>query len=790
MKKLSLQAKIGALMFVAVILVVATGFLSYKSLSSVITLIYNDAKPDYRLLTVKSISTDLEKAENSVRIYTITRKESALAPYYHGISTLDDRIYQLKKESKNDDELLAQIDTISNLIEDKFVVWGEMLDIYNDGNIVISLRKLSDEISKKPDEENNLLKRFFKQQQTENLTTQKIAQKIIDIEEYHQQKELKIKEKELQLAQTNDKITGQFYSILEQIEKTERDKIKKGAQVANYMANRTYLLLTLFSVAVTILALLVLFIVVRYTRKAYAYQKALEKSKTEAENLASAKELFMANVSHEIRTPLNALAGFLEQILSEPLNYDVRKKLNIVKSSSDHLIRIIADILDFSMLQSGKMKLENTHFRIETVLQEIFILFESRAKNNNNELIYEPPEIPVPVLLGDPHRLQQIMYNLLSNAIKFTQHGKVRFSAEVLQASEKITMAIKVEDTGIGIPVEKIDRIFDDFSQAGPEINRKYGGTGLGLSIVKKLVELHNGTIHVKTNPNKGSSFTCYLEYEPGDAMKIEQPVQAQIIVPNGIQNLNVLLVDDEEYNRLLVQSIFKKWNVSYAEAVNGIDAIELVKSENFDLILMDSRMPVLDGVKATTFIRTQLDSIKSKVPIITITAAVYRTDQERYIRSGTDAILEKPFSEEKLFETIRSVLDKKGISTIDRKVNKPDMPETEPNLSELYRLAGDNINFIREMLLKFMETTEKGLQLMTDFLASGDFVRMKEEAHKLSSPCRHLGANRLLQILKQIENDVSPFNSTLDLQALIVQARIEYDFISIRITDHLNILG
>ena len=789
MKKISLQVKVGLLMSIASILVIAAGILSHKSLSSIVSLIYGNSKPDYRLYTLKSISSDLEKAENSVRIYTITQDETLLRPYYNTISTLDDKINKLSADSKTDPELLSKIDTISHLIENKFVAWGQMLRIYNNGNIEIALKKLSDEISSKPDNENNLFKRFIKQHETENLNNAKIAQQIVDIEKINRNKKIQIKNKEIQLAKTNNEITSMLYSIIEQIENIELKKIKHKAIVANYMANRTYRLLTIFSIAVTMLTLLVLFIIARYVRKAHAYQKALEQSKAEAENLARAKELFMANVSHEIRTPLNAMTGFLEQTLNEPLQHELREKLTIVKSSSDHLVRIISDILDFSKLQSNKMNLEQVPFSISAVLQEMYVLFENSAEENNNQLIYEKPKDEIPVVAGDSHRLRQILYNLLSNAVKFTSNGKIKLWAEVLSSSNhKLRISINVEDTGIGIPEEKLNKIFDDFSQSGPDITRKYGGTGLGLSIVKKLVELHHGSVQVKSTVNKGSLFTCNLEYELGDPDKIEQAVNHELIIPHEVKNLNVLLVDDEEYNRKLMQAILKKWNVNATEAVNGLDAIELIKSQRIDLVLMDSRMPVLDGVKATTFIRNNLDYSRANTPIIIVSAAVYEADMERYRSSGANEVLEKPFTEQNLLKTILSVL-KSTSSMSNNSREDPVDSNSEPNFNELYRLIGNDKKFIREMLLKFIETTTNGLQSMKENLQAGNVLQIKELAHKLSSPCRHLNALKLLNFLKEIENITGEYSAS-QIQTLFEETENEFENIKQRITDHIKSLG
>jgi signal transduction histidine kinase/DNA-binding NarL/FixJ family response regulator len=794
MRKVSLQTKIGILMSVAVLLVISIGFLAYRSLSSVVSLIYTDIRPDYRLITIKAISIDLEKAENNIRMYTITRKDSLLTPSYDLTDSINKKVDILLKESMNDHELFIQISAINNLIENKYYVWGRMIDIYEDNNIESSLTSLSNEISNTPKLEQNIFKRLFNHKQEYDLNTKQISEKIIDIEKQHRSKQLKIQEEEAQLTHINNKITAQFYTIIQQIEVNDIKKTKVKADKANYLANKTYYWLVLFSFTGSLLALLVIFIVGRYVRKTHAYQKALEQSKIETENLARTKELFMANVSHEIRTPLNALAGFLEQILGSPLNYEVREKLNIVKSSSDHLIRIISDILDFSKLHSGKLTLEKIHFKVENILKELFIIFENQAKFNHNQLIYEPSKNEIPVLIGDPHRLQQIFYNLLSNAIKFTYQGRVLFSAELVDNSNNnVKIAIKVEDTGMGIPKDKQDDIFDDFTQAEPEITRKYGGTGLGLSIVKKLVELNQGSIDIKSEPGKGSTFTCCLYYELGDKEKIIPSNSLKLNIPDGIHNLKVLVVDDEEYNRLLIESIFKKWNVNFSEAVNGLEAIEEIKSQDYNLVLMDARMPVIDGANATKFIRNKLDKPKSNIPIIAITAALSTNDKEMYFLSGTNAVLEKPFSEQQLLDTIISVVNGEMIKFPKIKDVLDDVlvqEEIDPTFKELHRLTGNDKNFIKEMLTKFMRGTTDGLKSMSESRANGDIEQIISLAHKLSSPCRHLGAMRLLHFLKQIENDSKGTHSHEHLQELIIQAKNEFEKVKQHIFNHLNSLA
>jgi len=260
----------------------------------------------------------------------------------------------------------------------------------------------------------------------------------------------------------------------------------------------------MFSVSGTLLAIVVMFIIIRYVRKTHAYQIALQSSRDEAEKLARTKELFMANMSHEIRTPVTAISGFTEQLLHEPLDKNTNYTLKIIKSSSDHLARIINDILDFSKLQNGKLSLEKVHFGIAQILEDVFALFERQAFRNNTTLTYSISHDTPHVLLGDPYRLKQILINLVSNSVKFTKNGSVNFSINCnYKDSEEIELVIEVKDTGIGIEESKIDFIFEDFTQEEMSTTRKYGGTGLGLSIVKNLLNCTEVILFVKAGKMK-----------------------------------------------------------------------------------------------------------------------------------------------------------------------------------------------------------------------------------------------------------------------------------------------
>jgi CheY-like chemotaxis protein/HPt (histidine-containing phosphotransfer) domain-containing protein len=533
-----------------------------------------------------------------------------------------------------------------------------------------------------------------------------------------------------------------------------------------------------------------MFIIIRYVRKTQVYQVALQSSKDEAEKLARTKEMFMANMSHEIRTPVTAISGFTEQLLHEPLDENTTRALKIIKSSSDHLAKIINDILDFAKLQNGRLALENVHFYIAQVFDDVYALFDKQARRNNTELTYTISKDTPPVLQGDPYRLKQILINLVGNSVKFTKNGTVNFSADcMIREDKQVTMILEVTDTGIGIDESKINVIFDDFTQEEMSTTRKYGGTGLGLSIVKKLVELHCGTIEVVSRKNQGTKITCTIPYLIGDETKASKEVEPPLYVPEEIKNLNILVVDDEEYNRLLFRTIFERWNLKFNEANNGMDALELLKSNRYDLLFMDARMPGIDGLKTTQFIRTEMNIMESEMPVVCISAAAVNEDWKKYQDAGMNAFLPKPFTEEMLMTTILSVIKDYSSSArhvvIQEKEVRPEAPE-KINLNNLYHISGGDESFVKQMLISFIESTEKGLNELDAAVKSGNLVPVADLAHKMLPPCRHIAAMNLTVLLKKIEENIKEKGNIHDLEILIHESLAEFEIVRRLINEHL----
>jgi len=792
LKKNSIQIKIGILMIAAVILLSATCYLLYRNLSTIVSSISIDETPELRLLSIREISTDIEKAGNSVRIYTVTKDPSDIKPYYAFISNIDEKVNKLRLECNNDSVLLAQTDAISNLIGENIIIWNKLLVLSRNNNVIGNLRRLSvqlDSVSGTPKKQ-GILRRVFSLSPDTTRIEKEIAADLENIVEQNREVRDELAVRELQLAKNSSEITEKFYDLITKMENEVYEHIRGKAEAAGVVAGKTYRWLVMLSISGGLLALLIIYIIIRYARNAWAYQAALEKARDEAENLAKTKELFMANMSHEIRTPVTAISGFTEQLLHEQLNEETGNSLKIIKSSSDHLLKIIDDILDFSKLQSNKIVLEKVHFSIGGIMGDVYGMFDNQARQNNTKLSYSlDPETP-PVLIGDPYRLKQIMINLVGNSVKFTKNGDVHFGvASSAISSGEIDLIATFTDTGIGIDDSKLNVIFEDFTQAEMSTTRKYGGTGLGLSIVKRLTELQGGTIEIKSKKNEGTTIVCRIPYGVGDEEKIKKDISRPVPIPEEISGKKILVVDDEEYNRMLFKKILDRWKVTCHLAENGMEALELLKEERFDLVFMDMRMPGIDGLRTTRFIREEMKIGESVMPVIFISAAQGNEDRNKYMNSGINGFLQKPFTEEMLVAAIMEAGKKTGSGFKEAAgfTDRETESEGEPDLRNLYHISGGDNQFVRQMLVSFIETTGKGLNEMQEAVRNHQWEPAADLSHKIQPPCRHVGAVTLFNLLNRIEKGIRKDDHTESFEKLAENALLEFDVVSRQINDHIT---
>ncbi len=397
--------------------------------------------------------------------------------------------------------------------------------------------------------------------------------------------------------------------------------------------------------------------------------KDLLQEKERSESLSKSKDVFMASMSHEIRTPLNGILGFVELLLkNKSLDDDSKRHLEFIKLSGDILLVIINDILDLVKIETGEVALFNRAFDFTILTQLINETFTKKIKDKKHKFSCKiEPNVP-PTLFGDSIRISQVLFNLINNAIKFTpEKGKIRLKVKLLQETETThTIAIIVKDNGIGIPEDKLESIFNPFEQVTTDNSRTKGGAGLGLTIVKKLTEMMGGKIEVKSVLNSGSRFKIILPLNK----IVENQFSSTVVKPKTMPmpeitfdtKINVLLAEDNRINQILVQKVLDKHNINCITVANGQLAVEAVKDNDFDLILMDIMMPVMDGYEATTLIRGLKDKEKSSIPIIALTAIVTGTVVEDSATIGFDKYISKPFDAESLTSSIYELVSlKKG---------------------------------------------------------------------------------------------------------------------------------
>ncbi|APG59497.1 PAS domain-containing hybrid sensor histidine kinase/response regulator [Christiangramia salexigens] len=537
------------------------------------------------------------------------------------------------------------------------------------------------------------------------------------------------------------------------------------------------------------------------------YEKELLNAKLKAESASKAKAEFLATMSHEIRTPLNAIHGIANLIAKTPLNEQQREYSDILKLSSENLLGLINNLLDLSKIESKEVSLEKKSFSLRTLTDALMHTFEVKCREKGVELrSHIDDEIPE-FISGDPIKLNQILINLIGNAIKFTSKGFI--SLEILLKEKMDTNALlefKVRDTGIGIPEEKIPRIFQEFSQASYDISLEYGGTGLGLTICQKLLKLHDSSMEVNSEPGKGSEFSfeieydIYNEYNP-TASKLFEEVEDKLF-----DAARVLVVEDNPINVFVISEYLKEWKLNYDTADNGQKAINAVKENEYDIILMDIHMPVMNGFEAASSIRSLH---LNKQPIILALSATSKEHiQEKLSHSGIDDYISKPFGPEDLFKVLTHYLksydnpkpkfkENLEIKTHETKKQKNDSSENlkrEPsfNLERLVKMANNRSEFLEKFIHNTSISFEDYLKDFEIACLERSHEKTGELIHKITMSVYYIQANRLNSSLSDFRESVKSGEFTsCELQTKSDEIKKEFQTIirGLRATDAESLL-
>ncbi|MFN8254259.1 MAG: ATP-binding protein [Bacteroidales bacterium] len=487
----------------------------------------------------------------------------------------------------------------------------------------------------------------------------------------------------------------------------------------------------------------------------------LKNAKEKAEEADILKSAFLANMSHEIRTPLNAILGF-SRLLTNPAIPNLQRKeySEYITSSANNLLNLIRDIVDVSKIEAGKINIEKSNCQVNKVLNELYITFEREKirqnKDNIQFILDEGIEDEDFTINTDPFRFHQIMINLIGNALKFTEKGHIKFGYSI--QSQKF-LEFYVQDSGIGIPSDKIELIFSRFGQIIDNKIKNPGGTGLGLSITKYLVERLGGEIWVESVVGRGTRFTFTLPFEKSQKPKIIFADKKEDFEVPDLENLRILAVEDDKINMILLEDTLKLYikNVSVQKAENGLEAIEKLRNKDFDLIIMDIRMPYLNGYEATKQIRENFESPKKDIPILGLSAHALKSEIDEGKKIGMNEFLSKPIQPEDLFDKIRKLAIKAPRKT-NAAENKPNDehlyndPDNIVDISLFKKLYKNNWEKISNTLHTYLNQVPGQINQLELYLNNMNYESLKNQAHSLKSTFKYLGRYDISEFSREIE--------------------------------------
>jgi PAS domain S-box-containing protein len=478
------------------------------------------------------------------------------------------------------------------------------------------------------------------------------------------------------------------------------------------------------------------------------YQEKLIAAKLKAEAAEQLQEQFLANMSHEIRTPMNGIIGMANILQETPLNNEQQEFVQIIRQSSDNLLMLINNILDLSKIKAGKLVLEKVDFSLQEELENVLAPFRLKTQEKDLKLSLNC-DLPTGLFVSaDRLRLHQVLTNLISNAIKFTSAGEVK--VEVVStgiSSKEISLQFSVSDTGIGIPADKLAKVFESFVQADSGTTRKFGGTGLGLSITKQLIERQGGKIGLNSEPGVGTRFYFTLTYalsQPTASKAASQLIAAADYT--GLAGKKILVVEDNDVNQKVILIYLEKAGIIADIAHNGREAVELLeKGYEYDLLIMDLQMPEMNGFQTAVYIRQKLEL---KVPIVAMTASALRNERMKCFELGMNEYVTKPFVPAELFRHLRRLLLKKGGSSVVE--NDFSEPTGLYNLSYLYEM--EDTEYFCEVLQLFLTTTPVLLEEIKTEAMYENWDSVYQKAHKLKSSVSILQMSDLLELVSRVE--------------------------------------
>ncbi|MGZ4042346.1 MAG: response regulator [Bacteroidia bacterium] len=684
------------LFFTAILIVVVTiiGSITFRNLKLIERQTERIYEPNQIIINLKLLLAELRNSENCVRAYGLYRNEEYLQAYQASLEQIDRCFDSLYFYQKSDKAAQSLLDATESLVEEKVLLLNKQLSYRNEEKVVNEVNRiklkldkfaLKDSVRKKmtssiasdkKEKKRGLFRRLFQRKEAKgnkasddsisvaiNRSSLEGIKTEVSKVKHSQSKIFKeMNLKGLELEKEDKIIWARLTNILNLLESRQTILLHRIAGDNILQTEKTHRLTLLSGISILFMLSFLALFSIYYFYSERKHRKILNQAVTESHMLAKARETFLANMSHEMRTPLNAIIGFTEQLGATHLDSEQKKELEIINSASKHLLGLVNDVLDLSKIEAEKITFEKIPFNPKNQIKEAVEFFKPKITDKHLEATLEMENAVPTSLLGDPLRLKQVILNLLSNSIKFTSKGGIKIimgSQPAPHDKDVCFLKVSIEDTGTGIAPEMIDKIFDNFVQADSSINRKFGGTGLGLSITKKIIELQGGEIKVESKVNSGTRISFKIPFKINTEHIEQVSDEKEIYIPTTAVGKKILIADDESFNRALLITILRRWNINYEEAENGKQVLDKVNRTNYDVILMDLRMPEISGIEASKIIRQLNDPVKSQIPIIALTAAVSDEKRKECLKAGMNDLLTKPYKEAKLLKIIEQTIEK-----------------------------------------------------------------------------------------------------------------------------------
>lgn len=713
---------------------------------------------------VERVRVLLGESELAVKAYTLTKDESFMVRFYELVYLLVDEFEQFDKDSAYySASVNTALDTLENVafrrlnLFERVILTGDEFRVERAMNSVRSaVRDLREGIeategSPVATEEAKKKLRLFKRKEQTPAPVQQTAAKdsvltgfqedISKLTSAERHREAELRSVTLDLSKDGERVNTQIDSIsaaIARIQASQEAWNEARIAILAEKSNQTMRVAVILSIALVVVFAILLYWQVRAAQR---YSKAARAASEEALRLAGAKESFVANVSHELRTPLNAIIGFSELLEKEKNPREKENYERIIKGSAHHLGALVNDLLDWSRIEAGKFRLSPVVFDPQLILSEVREMIYFRSDKSDLHFVIRS-QVHSPALYGDPLRLKQILINLLSNAFKFTERGEIKLSVvEEVMDEERSVLKIKVQDTGIGIPEDKLEYIFQDFEQLESGYNKKFAGSGLGLAITKKLIEMQSGKISVDSIVGQGTTFFVEIPYEHATRKPVKKSTQ---INDTKLFDFTILVVDDSTFNRKLLRSILQNTGCDIIEASSGKEALELFNS-SIDICLLDIKMPEMDGFELAERIR-KLDNT-GHVTLIALTAAITPEIEQRCKKAGYNDLMSKPVDQKALLQKLQStVMEHTGNAAEYTRDFGPALPvnragNSPVDLKSLDDIFKGDLAFRNEMLTVFLESTMEEIERLREAIAHRDYEAIDDITHKLAPSCRQLGA-------------------------------------------------